>query len=307
MRRVLIVTAIVAVGACGSEKPKPPPPPTDGIELVNAGAEPRQLIRYKLAPSTTTPLEVTIDVDMRTLDRTVALPSLVVALDLAAGTADAKGATKMKASVVGGSALARAESDPALVRVMERQATILAGLVMTFDLSPSGQVANTKVEATNRDLSEPMQKDVATLTQLSEQLAMALPDQPIGVGAIWKHRRTVKQNQLTLVTMTTVEVTAIDGDKITFKSSTEVTGADQTLAEGSATAEVTAIRGTGTQTGTFDLSKAIVLGTSTATLSFELVVEGQRRPNKMDVVTHIGPRAPPPQHEGSDAGIAPGG
>jgi hypothetical protein len=306
MRRVAVFAiAIVALHACGSEKAKPPPPPTDGIELVNAGREPRRLVRYKLAPSSQTELDVAMDVDMRTVDRTVVLPSLVMSIDVAAGATDANGAIKMKASVVGGSARPRGEHDPAMLHVMERQAATLVGLVMTFDLSPWGQVSRTKVEATGRDLSEPMQQEVATLTQLSEQLAMALPDKPIGPGAIWKHRRTIRQNQLTLVTMTTVEVTAIAGDAITFKSTTEMTGADQTIAQGSATAQVTAIRGTGTQTGTFDLAKAVVLGTSTASLSFELIAEGQHRPNKLDVVTTIGPREKPPEHEPTpgDGGI----
>lgn len=289
MRRVLAIAFLLA-GSCSDDKPKPPPPPTDGIELVSTGAAPRTLLRYKLAPSTLSALEISMDVDMRTVDRTISLPSLVLDLDVAAGATDAKGAVKMKASVVGGSSRARGEKDPSLVGVMERQAQQLVGLVMTWDLSPWGHVAGAKVDAANRDLSEPMQQQVTTLMQLSEQLAMALPDKPLGVGAKWKHRRTMKQSQLTLVTLTTVEVTAIDGDKVTFKSTTEMTGADQTIAQGSATAQVTAIRGTGTQTGTFDLAKAVAYGTSTATLTFELVADGARRPNKMEVVTHVGPR-----------------
>jgi hypothetical protein len=97
-----------------------------------------------------------------------------------------------------------------------------------------------------------MQEQVTTLLQASEQLAMGLPDKPVGVGAIWKHRRTIKQNQLTLVSMTTVEITAIDGERVTFKSTSEMTGADQAIAQGSASARVTAIRGTSAQSGTFD-------------------------------------------------------
>lgn len=301
MRREIVI-AMLAVGACNSDKPRPPPPPIDGIELLVGGMPPRQLLRYKLAPSTITPIEVSMDVDMRTVDRNIVLPSLVLAIDLATGAADPTGAVKIKASVVGGSARARGEADPALVGVMERQASMLVGLVVTFDLSPWGQITNTKVVTSGRDLSEPLREQIATLTQLSEQLAMALPDKPIGVGAIWKHRRTMRQNQLTVVMTTTVELTAIDGDRITFKSTTEMTGADQTLTLGSASARVSSVRGTGTQTGTFDLARAVASGTSTATLSFELVADGQRRPNKLEVVTHVGPREQPLEPPPGDAG-----
>lgn len=294
MKCVTFIACLVAATGCGSEeKPKPPPPPTDGIELVQPGVEPRRLLRYQLAAGTTSPLQLALDVDMKTVDQDVKLPTMVMAIDVSAAAVDPSGA-KLKLAVISASARSRDWDDPneASVRVvMNRQANLLAGTVVTFSLTPDGHVKDSKLEAVGRDLSGPMQEQTTTLLQASEQLAMPLPDKPVGVGAIWKHRRTMKQNQLTLVTMTTVELTAIEGDVLTFKSTTEMTGADQTVTQGSATSQVTAIRGSGSQTGTFDLGKAIVLAEAKATLGFEMSAEGQRRPMKLDIVTRITPRA----------------
>jgi hypothetical protein len=286
-----IAVALAVIGACKSpeDKPKPPPPPIDGIELVNPGKEPRQVLRYKLAPGSVTTLEVATDLDAKLADLDAKLPTLVLGVDLTTTIVEADGTARMKLTVASGKAVSRSEADAPAMPVMERQAKQLVGMVVTYALSPVGEIKETKVEETNRDLSEPMQEQTRTLLQTSEQLAMTLPDKPVGVGAIWKHRRTIKQNQLTVVTTTMVEVTVIDGDVLAFKSTTEMTGADQTLAQGSATMQVTHIGGTGTQAGSFDLAKAIVLGEMKGTMGFEIMGEPPR-PTKMDLTTRITPR-----------------
>jgi hypothetical protein len=293
MRCVTFIACLVAASGCGSEdKPKPPPPPTDGIELVQPGAQPRRALRYALAAGTTSALEFEIDLDLTTVDADLKLPVMAMSID-AAVTSIAPPPAKLKLDVIAANVHARDASDPKknpAIGVMQRQAKFLPGLVVTYGLTADGQVKDTKVDATHRDLSEPMQEQVTTLLQASEQLAMPLPQKPVGVGAIWKHRRTIKQNQLTLVSMTTVEITAIDGPRVTFKSTTEMTGADQTVAQGSANAQVTGVRGTGSASGTFDLAKAIVIGEQTATLSFEMHAGDTPRPVKMVMTTRIAPR-----------------
>jgi len=293
MQRVTIVACLLAVIGCRSEdKPKPPPPPIDGIELVQPGAEPRRPLRYQLAAGGTTSLELAMDVDLKTQDMAMKLPTIAMAIDLRVAAVEPTGTAKLEMTVVGAEARGRGSDPDPTVKILDRQSKLLAGIVVTFGLTPTGQVKDTKLEASGRDLSGPMQEQLATLLQAAEQLAMALPDKPVGVGAVWKHRRTMKQNQLTLVTTSLVEIVALDGDTVTFESTTEMTGADQTLAQGSATMQITAVRGTGSQTGNFDLAKAIVLGESKATLGFEMIADDQRRPTKLDLVTRIAPRAP---------------
>jgi len=290
-----IACALAVIGSgCGSDdKPKPPPPPTDGTELLESGAAPRTALRYKLAPSISdSALQLAIDVDLTTPDLDLELPTILLGVDLTITTVDPDGTAHLKMTVATAGAEARNASDNPAMKIMDRQTKLLAGTAVTYGLTPSGAVKDTKVAESNRDLSGPMQDQVTTLLQASEQLAMALPAKPVGVGAVWKHRRTMKLNQLTLVTVTLVEVVAIDGDKVTFKSTTEMTGADQTLAQGSATAQVTAVRGTGSQTGTFELGRAILLGESKATLGFEMITDGARRPTTMTLTTRITPREP---------------
>lgn len=289
----------VAVVACRDDKPAPPPPPpppSDGIEIASPGGEPRRVLRYQLAPGSTTPLELAMDIDLRTFDVAVQMPTLTLGLDLATATVEPNGNAKLKLSVVGASVRARNDDPKAaqVVKIMDRQAQLLVGLVLAYTLSPGGRVSGSAVETVSPDLSGPMLEQVSTLSQLGEQIAMPLPDQPIGVGARWTHRRTIKQNQLSLLSVTTVDVTAIDGNRVTFTSSSNLTGDDQTITRDGQTAQVANIRGNGSQRGTLDLATASLTGEIHASLVFEMIVDGQRRPTRFEIATTVRPRTATP-------------
>jgi hypothetical protein len=290
---VTFTACLLAVTACGEAK-KPPPPaaPVDGIELVKPGAEPRVQLAYRFAKEET-PLVIESDIDLEQVDAKAVIPTLTMALTHAITEVGATGA-KVKLTVTKGGARSRnVDHDvKGATKVMDRQSALLGGLVIGYNLSPNGVVTNSKVEAVGRDLSEPMQEQTAQLLGMCEQIAMVLPDKPVGVGAIWKYRRTIKQNQLTLVSTTNVEVTAIDGDRITFKATLDLTGLDQTITQNGQTAEVRTIGGTGTHEGTFDLAKAIVIGEQRAQLGFQMIAEGKPRPTKIQMVVRIKPPAP---------------
>jgi len=311
MRRVTLIALLVVIGCGEEEPPKTPPPPLEGVELVLAGNEPKTLLRYKLAPHTESQLELAMDADVDTIDvGSVRMPTIVTSIDVAITDVDASGA-KLKTTVVKGGARPRDPSTTdndmlSTVRLLDRATSLLGGLVVSVSVTPDGKASGSKIESVGRDLSEPMQQQVGTFVQFTENLAMPLPDKPVGVGGMWKYRRTFQQNQLTLVATTRIEVIAIDGDRVTFKGTTDLVGADQTITNGSASAQVTKIGGTGTLSGTFDLSKVIVLGEIQQTLGFEMIVDGKTRPTKFGVTMHITPRAAASPESGSDAGAPTG-
>ncbi|MGN6107332.1 MAG: DUF6263 family protein, partial [Kofleriaceae bacterium] len=127
------------------------------------------------------------------------------------------------------------------------------------------------------------------LTQNLEQVAMPLPTAPVGVGAVWKHRRTVRQNGVAMETVTTVEVTAVEGDRVSFRSTSTVRGADQKVTIEGTPLEITKIGGDGTGHGTIDLAKMALTGELAAELHFEMAAQGQVSPMKMTMTMRLGP------------------
>jgi hypothetical protein len=81
------------------------------------------------------------------------------------------------------------------------------GLVKDFDLAVPPDAAS--------ELRQTIEASRSTFSQLSDEL----PDEPIGVGAVWETTRRVTGGELTVDVTTTRELTAVDGTRLTFKVS----------------------------------------------------------------------------------------
>src|SRR6188768_3341553 len=111
MKCVMFIACLIAATACSNEeKPKPPAAPVDGIEVLQPGAAPHRALRYALAPGATTPLEIGVDVDLKTADQEAKLPTMVMGADLTVASAD-PAAAKLRLAVVSAGARPRTE-DP---------------------------------------------------------------------------------------------------------------------------------------------------------------------------------------------------
>ncbi len=295
MNHVTFAAWLAVIGCRSEDKPKPPPPPppTDGLELISAGAPPRQPLRYRLARDTRSSIEIAVDVDLTTVDGAVSLPTIALALDVITATVDPDGTGIVRTTVTGAAARERPGTE-SVMKLMNRQVALVVGLVQSARLSPTGQLSESKLDASGRDLAKPMQEQVTTLAQALEGVVMPLPVDPVGVGAAWNYRRTLQLNQLTVIATTQVQVTAIDGDRVSYTSTTQLTGADQILVQGEASVQVTGVKGQGTAHGTADLAKVTVIGEHRAELGFTMAAGEQLRPTTMTMTTRTTPATASP-------------
>jgi len=312
MKLLIFAAWLVLAAGCRSNDQPPPPPPkpaVDGIEVVARGAAPQVPLRYRVATGTTSTIELAVDADLTTVEGALKLPTLELTVDLTATAVAPDGTATLRTTVTAASARDRA-GVPAAAEVMNRQASMLVGLAQTATLSPTGALGDAKIVATHRDLAAPTQDQLGTLSQSLQQIAMPLPEDAVGNGATWKYRKTMELNQLKVVAVTTVHVTSIDGDRLAYTTTTELTGADQTLVQGDATAQITKIRGHGAGTATADLARLIVIGETSAELAFEMTAGGAPRPTTMRTVTRVGEpgtvRAVPSDAGAPDASAPPG-
>ena len=82
-----------------------------------------------------------IDLDLTTVDADLKLPIMAMAIDVAVTSVDPLPA-KLKLDVIAATVHARDASDPKknpAIAVMERQSKLLAGLVVTYALTPRGR------------------------------------------------------------------------------------------------------------------------------------------------------------------------
>jgi len=298
MQKITIVLAVglLAVGACKKEEPasgsggdKPGvAAPSGGIEVISNGAEPRKQLRYKVAKGTKTPVEFAMDIDMDA-GMTMNMPTLAMMMDIGVDEVASNGDMKLRTTV--NSVTARDRPGASVkASMLNGQMDMMNGLAMTAMLSPDGSLKDTKVEP-GKNLPASMQSQMSSMTQNLEQVAMPLPPGPVGVGAKWKAKKTIEQNGMKMTTLNTVEITALDGDKMTFKSTSEIGGPDQTVHQNGMSIDMKNIEGGGTGQGTIDLTKLVMSGEFDVHFKAKMNAGGQNANMSMGMKLVLTPKA----------------
>lgn len=303
MRIVPITAAIALFGlGCGkTEEPteKPVAAPTEGLELIKPGADPRRVLRYQLAKGTSTPVTLAVDVDLDAAGQGGPLPTMVMETRIACEDVLPDGSMKIRTTIVH----VIAKDRPGGVIPAAQMATAqLDGMAMTGVLAPNGTLKDMHLDLTGKDLPPVISGQLTTLSRSFEQVTMPLPAEPVGIGAQWRQRKTIEQAGMTMLTITTIDVTAIEGDKLVFTSIAEVRGKDQTITQGGTAIALKNLGGKGTGYGTVDLARMMMTGQITGEFHSEMSAGGQDATMKMKIVTRMTPGPAEPAPAPADAG-----
>jgi hypothetical protein len=273
--RVAIAAALAS--ACGKKEEAPPPPPPapprQGVEMVSTGAMPQQTLRYQLTKGTRTAVQMEIDTDITTPSFQRTLPTSVTVMELGADDVLPDGNAKVRTTILRASARER-EGAQGSLEVMNAQAMMLSGVEITGTLTPRGTILAPKLSGRS-NLPAKAAEGLAGLVAQSEEVAMPLPDPAVGVGAVWRVRRDTSQLGIKMETMTQIEVTALEGSRVTYAMKTEVSGQDQRATIDGVSVDVKNIRGGGTGKGVIDLGRMVMLGEQALELGFDLAAKDQ--------------------------------
>jgi hypothetical protein len=113
---------------------------------------------------------------------------------------------------------------------------------------------------------------------------------PVGIGARWRTTRDLEENGLHTSTTNTIDLTAIDGDKLTFSLATEIHAADQKVAQQGVDIDVSHLAGTGSGQGTIDLAHFVMTGELSAAMHADMTAAGEASAMDLSMKTTITPR-----------------
>lgn len=290
MYRWVLLIAVLAWGCRNGDHEGATKQRAPDLQIVSAGNEPRRVLRYQLAKGTTQALELAVDVSVTADDMGGAMPTMVLALSVAVEDVLPYGA-KLRATVVDAAARDRDDTrvDP---DVLSGPLALMKGLAITATLTPSGRVLNSKIELGDKQLTGAAKAQFAALASSFDQLLMPLPDRAVGVGAVWRTSRAIEQNGMKLTAVNSVELTAIDGDKLSFAIDTQIHGDDQTVKQDDLSVEIKDIVGTGEGKGTIDLETLAITNELTSQLRSAMQATGETAPTKMTmaIATRVTPR-----------------
>ncbi len=279
-----LVMAIALLASLGCEKPQEGPAPDpipapshDGVQLLSLGSEGKRVLTYRLRKGTRTAMEMAMTMDLDA-GRSMKMPTIVMTVEIAVEDVLPGGAAKVKTRVIETKVLDRpgATLDAAALQPVTQAIT---GLGYTFTLSPEGSLSDGKVIGT---APGDLQAQLGQMTRAIEQVAMRLPPVPVGVGARWSAKKTVHQNGIELTTVTTTQLTAIDGDTFSFTSQTTLAAPNQQLVQQGMTMDIKDLGGGGTGKGRIDLTTMAMRGDLTSefrgTLTGTMSAAGQATP-----------------------------
>ena len=290
MLRVVSV-ALIALVACkqpDAASSPPPPPPKSAVEVVAPGSEPRTQLRYQLRKGATSDVVFALDMDMTAGTRDVKMPTLELAVTIRVEDVLADGTAALRFTY---NAVEAKDRDGATVpaRVLSEQAAALTGAAVTGKLSPTGAFSEVALVATPK-LAGALGDQVKQLTQSVEQVAMPLPAQPVGIGAVWKAKKIINQNGMTLVTTTTVSLTSRDGSKLGFTTKASVEGANQTVMQNGVETNVSGLAGSGDGQGTLDLATLALAEQLATKLDATVRALGETAPMHLAIAMRVAPR-----------------
>jgi hypothetical protein len=160
------------------------------VTLVDAGAEPREVLRYDLPAETkqSTTMRMTIGMKLGLDGRApqaVQVPTMEVKLGLASGAKrDAAGNTSIDGRIEAVRVVPEGDAARAMAELVEGQLRALEGTRIRYAVSASGRASDVRVEAAP-NAPEQATKVMGQMSQSFESMVAPLPDEAVGVGGRW--------------------------------------------------------------------------------------------------------------------------
>jgi hypothetical protein len=229
-----------------------------GLTLLDAGAEPRQALRYHVAKASTRSFEMAVDVDLDNPGIHGAMPTIRMDGDLTIDDVQPDGEMAMS-MVMHDIHAAERPGSPITGEMMQKYLTQLEGFTIHGKLSPLGTMTGVTVDAKN--VPKQVLDQLGPMTKNLKQLALPLPEAPIGVGARWDLVNTLEQGGLRVTTTTHVTLTKLAGDSIGFHTAIDISAEPQTIAQPGMEVRIDKVSGGGSGDGTIDLATFTLSGT----------------------------------------------
>lgn len=236
------------------------------VKLLDAGAEPRRTLRLHPSPGDKQTIIATIKTGM-TMDMgqqaapSIKLPGMQLTMDVTVNNIAANGDINFGLLFSDISVVNDADVMPQVAELMKNSLNGLRGLSGTGTLSDHGINKGTEVPTPAKTDPQAAQ----TFDQMKEtlsNLAIPLPDEPVGSGAKWEYRTKMKSQGMSISQTTTYELVSAEDEHLALRAGITQNAANQQIenpAMPGLKVNVTKMNGSGTGNSTLDLSRLMPL------------------------------------------------
>jgi hypothetical protein len=251
-----------AGGEARPEDDAPLPPSAPVVRLIELGAEPRTLLRYRLAGPSTEDLTMTTDTLMSTglasgtMGPEMATPGMRMIMSVT-GAPAGKGTVTSSARVTDADAIAVPGVMPVLVERTRAELRKLVGMTVDSHLTTRGAVI--KVETTLPPDAPASARSTVEGLQSGLGGSAVLPAEAVGVGARWESESDLKQNGISIHQHSRYFIRELVGTRVALDIELELSASAQEIkVPGSAmTVQLDGMHGSGSGTQELDLASLV--------------------------------------------------
>lgn len=289
-RQVVHLVLALALVGCKSTPPVEKPS-VKAFEVLDAGAEPRSLLRYSVAKGTTTKSKIVWDANVRQEGPAARTASGLESAELtiAYGPADlVEDGIRCPVEITDAKLLAREGPVVSFFENVERAVKTLEGTGGRITFNDRGQLLGGRYN--EQALDVPIRLLLMVENTLTTLDFIQLPEEPVGVGAQWVSRATLLTYGIKMEQETVYELIEHNGNEVLLGLSLRRSG-DQQMVEASAPTSVEVISSRVNGVGRARLDLAALASNTEATVTirseFSLDENGEREVLNLDETVQI--------------------
>lgn len=234
------------------------------VKLLEAGAEPRKVLRLQAQAADTQKIKLVVRMKMGVVapempSEMMTLPPMSLAATLTTKEVTGAGDALVEIVIDEAGVLQEAAAPAVAVKEMEQQVASLKGLIMIGTVTD--RYFTKKIEAQiPAGVSAEKRESLEKIKEAFANADFILPEEAVGVGAKWELKKKTKEQGMNIDETIRHELVSIEGKKLVVKSTTIQSAANQKISNPIMPAlkvDMTKMTGAASETATIDLTKTL--------------------------------------------------
>jgi hypothetical protein len=238
-----------------------PATPKSLVKLLAAGSEPRTALRLHPAAGDKQTTIMTMKMAMATSVAGQAMPAMnipAMVMTMAITVKNVSAAGDINYELVFSDATVAEDPDiqPAVAAALKTSLAGIRGLTGTGRMSDHGIVKSMEIKLP-ADAAPQLSQTLDQMKESFSSSSIPLPEEAVGPGAQWEYKTRIKSQGMTLDQTLAYELVAIEGNRITLRTTLTQNAANQKIqnpAMSGVKVDLNKMTGTGTGSSTYDLA-----------------------------------------------------
>ena len=233
LRALILMSALLVLNGCKDSETANDAKKGDAALVLDAGQEPRESVRYKIAHGTTTTAMMEFGIaSLTATDRAAQLAVTPgVRLHIVSGpTLEGKrGSTRFDVRIIKAEAIVPEGIDPKVAMDLNRSASVLNNVGGWVEVDDRGIIQRTELNHAAKRSDVPIRLLAMIINARTSLSRVILPAEPIGVGARWEARKELVLYGFEVSQVDTYTLTEKVGDELKLNVQMQQTALPQTI------------------------------------------------------------------------------